>query len=155
MKLAEMDINKMLESKHLLELILSLSRGSKILKQILCEVSAIYDALVKQLRAIQIKTITEEQTLLLKVIANLTIDCKSFISQLPFLVDLVEEGSEGAMIIIKNMGQNLSESQAKQFYKVVDFAFISKFAHKEQGLLILRQACGAPNKTVSLFIQPD
>ena len=110
MKLAEMDINKMLESRHLLELILSLSRGSKILKQILCEVSAIYDALVKQLRAIQIKTITEEQTLLLKVIANLTIDCKSFISQLPFLVDLVEEGSEGAMIIIKNMGQNLTES---------------------------------------------
>ena len=107
---------------------------------------------------IQAKSISEEQATLLKIIANLSIDCKSFIAQLPFIIDLVEGSSgtcEAAMIIIKNMGQNLTESQAKQFYKAVDFAFISRHASSEQGLLILRQACGAPSKAVSLFALPD
>jgi hypothetical protein len=70
-------------------------------------------------------------------------------------VDLVEGGSEAAMVVIKNMGYGLTEKHAMQFYRVIDFVFISKHAGSEQGLFILRQACGAPSKAVSLFLLPD
>lgn len=70
-------------------------------------------------------------------------------------MDLVEGGSEAAMVIIKNMGYGLTETHAIQFYRVIDFAFISKHAGSEQGLFILRQACGASSKAVSLFLLPD
>lgn len=79
MKLGEANLGKLVESPFLVDLLLSLSRGSRILKQILCEDKEIHAFLSEGLRTATAKAMTEEQTTILKVVANLSVDSKSFI----------------------------------------------------------------------------
>jgi hypothetical protein len=60
MKLGETNLGKLVEAPFMVDLLLSLSRGSKILKQILCEDKEIHAFLSEGLRTATAKAITEE-----------------------------------------------------------------------------------------------
>jgi hypothetical protein len=78
MRLKDMNLTCLITSEHTLPLLTSLTRGSKILKQILCEESVIMNYLKSK--------ITDEPCI--KVIANISLDHKVFMDQLPLLMQL-------------------------------------------------------------------
>jgi hypothetical protein len=68
MRLKEIDISQALKSVYVLNLLLSLSRACKILRQILCEEQRIVEFLKSAYSDLHIR-----------IVANLSVDCKTFI----------------------------------------------------------------------------
>lgn len=126
MRLKDTNLTCLITSEHTLPLLTALTRGSKILKQILCEESVIMSYLKSK--------ITEEQCI--KVIANISLDHKVFMDQLPLLLQLCEQDNDStALKCIRSMGWNLDEQQAKKYYQYVGTQFIQSQAIKsEDGL---------------------
>jgi hypothetical protein len=90
MRIKSVDLDCLVKSRHTLPLLLSLSRSTKILKQVLCDEASIVSQLKDGLGHLSSKehreAFTEEQKedseIVLKVIANLSVDNKLFIDQI-------------------------------------------------------------------------
>ena len=68
---------------------------------------------------------------------------------------VLENSNETALFCIKNMGYNLDDNQAKRFHQIIDYTFIQKVSSSDQGLLILRQACGVSLEAVQIFSKQE
>ena len=75
----------------------------------------------------------------LKVIANLSTECKVFFKILPILSTLSLKGNQTALICMKNMAHCLDETQQREYQKVVDFEFLKDITstNSEASLLLL------------------
>ena len=59
--------------------------------------------------------------------------------------------NEAALFAVKNLGYNLSDAEAKTYYNQVNLEFIKHFSKSEQGIFIIRQACGTQSESARVF----
>lgn len=113
LKLKNVLMIKLTEQDSSFELFHSLSRGSKVLKNILLEESLIVMKLKQRMATSEVA---------MKVIANLSIDRKIFMDVLPAIKQLSIQGNLNATFCIKNLGYNLEVWDS--YIKHVDYNYV-------------------------------
>jgi len=96
MRIKSVDLECLVKSRQTLPLLLSLSRSTKILKQVLCDEASIVAQLKdglsylasKEHREAYNEEQKEDSEIILKVIANLSVDNKMFIEQIDLIARL-------------------------------------------------------------------